>query len=119
MVLAGNNRSAQGGWQASGAAGTNEHAEQTDAEKHQARRLGDGRDGDDAGGAVANRSAAAARDIDTTDVAGKPARSIFDEHLAAPPAAGYGGYAEFVKEGAAAAALRLKTAELESVTEAP
>ena len=33
----------------------NEHAEQTDAEKHQARRLGDDSDGEDAGGTVCVR----------------------------------------------------------------
>ena len=80
-----------------GIASATEHAKQTEAEKHQARRLGNDIDGEDAGGAVPaerfgrerrrEEVAAAARDIDTTDVAGKPARPNIDEHPAAPAAA--------------------------------
>src|SRR5271157_4194933 len=84
-----------------GIASATEHAEQTDAQEHQARRLGDGSDGDNAGGAVpveqircgrirpkSNEvAAAAARDVDATEVAGKPTRPNFDEHPTATAAA--------------------------------
>ena len=72
--------------------GIAEHAEQTDAEKHQTGWLGDDVDGEDAGGTVPaegsgwerwdEEAAAAARHVDATDVAGKLTRPNFDEHPA-------------------------------------
>jgi len=89
--------SGSGGRPTPGITSAAEHAQQTNAEKQQAGRLRDDIDGEDAGGAVPAEGsgwekrrkevAAAARDIDTTDVAGKPTRPNFDEHPAAPAAA--------------------------------
>jgi hypothetical protein len=79
-----------------GKASTTKGSEETDAEKHQTRRLRD-TEGNDAGGTVrvqrfgrrrirrknaAGAAALAARDVDVTEVAGKPARPGKDEHLA-------------------------------------
>jgi len=96
-----------GGSPAPGIANATKHAEQTDPEKHQARRLGDDSaidiDGDDAGSAgraevlprewqVGVSGAAAPRDIDPADVAGESTRPSLDEHLAtAATAAADGG----------------------------
>jgi hypothetical protein len=55
---------------------------------------------------------AAARDVDATDVAGKPARPNFDEHPAAPPSPP-------PPTSLPLPPYELKTPELESVTESP
>ena len=103
--------------------GIAEHAEQTDAEKHQTGWLGDDVDGEDAGGTVPaegsgwerwdEEAAAAARHVDATDVAGKLTRPNFDEHPATTTTT------TTTEESAPTASLSAQRPELESVTESP